>query len=109
MHQRTSPPPAQPTTPERSSAAPRQARVAGGAVATCFQQPCPACGRRLLIRVEHLGRRISCGHCRRRFVARDPSQDRSGGAEVGPSMLQRAEELLALLESRSGSREPRTA
>lgn len=74
-----------------------------------FQQPCAACGRRLLIRVEHLGRRIACSHCRRAFIARDVSQDRSKGARVGPSMLDRANELLAMLESWNESRRTYTA
>ena len=74
-------------------------------VATYFQQRCPACGRRLLILVEYLGQQVCCGHCRRAFVARDASQDRGDVVDVGSSMLERAERLLALLESSSRRRQ----
>jgi hypothetical protein len=75
-----------------------------GPIATSFQQPCPACGRPLLILVEYLGQQVSCGHCRRSFVARDVSQDRGDVVDGGGSILKRAEQLLALLESPRGSR-----
>jgi hypothetical protein len=68
-------------------------------VTTCFQQPCPACGRRLLIRVEHLGQQVSCSHCRCAFVARDISQDRGYETEQRSCSLERAERLLAALDS----------
>ena len=34
-----------------------------------FQQECPICGRPLRVRVEHVGKRVSCGHCLGKFVA----------------------------------------
>lgn len=75
-----------------------------GPTATYFQQPCPACGRRLLILVEYLGQQVCCGHCRRAFVARDASQDRGDVVDVDSPILERAERLLALLESSSRRR-----
>jgi hypothetical protein len=66
--------------------------------ATYFEQPCPACGRRLLILVERLGEQVSCSHCCRAFVARDVSQDRRDGPGAGRSSLEWAEWLLSLLE-----------
>jgi hypothetical protein len=70
-----------------------------GPVATYFQQPCPGCGRPLLILVEHLGQQVACSHCRRWFIARDVSQDRPGRPKAGCSILEQADRLLALLES----------
>ncbi|HTN77111.1 MAG TPA: hypothetical protein VL096_17750, partial [Pirellulaceae bacterium] len=37
--------------------------------ATYFVQDCPTCGRRLQIRVEYLGKRVACQHCRGQFDA----------------------------------------
>lgn len=85
-------------------AAPPAPRVIGS-VATYFQQPCPTCGRRLLIRVEHLGQRLGCGHCGCSFVARDGCQCRRAEIEAGHAMLERANRLLARLESPGPKRE----
>jgi predicted Zn finger-like uncharacterized protein len=60
-----------------------------------YEQPCPACGRRLRIDAEHLGRRVACGHCGRVFVARDGSMGAHGIAGVELTNLERAERLLA--------------
>jgi len=73
-------------------------------IPTYFQQPCPTCGRRLLIRVEHLGRQVSCSHCCRLFTARDASQQDGDPADDGRSVTARAERLLALLEASSRPR-----
>ena len=59
-----------------------------------FVQECPTCGRQLQIRVEHLGRRMVCQHCRGRFTARDPA---SSPAE--DDLLRRADALLQSLET----------
>jgi hypothetical protein len=75
-----------------------------GPIATYFQQSCPVCSRRLLILVEYLGDEVRCDHCRAAFVARDVSQDRRDTEEVGSSILERAEQLLALLESSDRNR-----
>ena len=39
---------------------------------TYFVQDCPTCGRKLNVRVEYLGRKVVCQHCRGAFVAWDP-------------------------------------
>lgn len=58
---------------------------------TYFVQECPTCGRRLNIRVEYLGRKVVCQHCRGQFVAADPA---NGGSLSSSSLLKRAQELL---------------
>lgn len=72
---------------------------------TYFVQGCPTCGRRLEIRVEHLGKNVVCQHCRGRFQAADPSTNRYPGL-LAPSdeMLRRADELLRTVEGLSQSR-----
>ncbi|GAB6166260.1 hypothetical protein JCM19992_22600 [Thermostilla marina] len=42
---------------------------------TYFVQGCPTCGRRCQIRVEHLGKRVVCYHCKAQFIAIDPSSE----------------------------------
>jgi hypothetical protein len=51
----------------------RQPMTANSA-ATRILQPCPICGRRLWILVEHLEQLVSCRHCRGTFVARHGSE-----------------------------------
>jgi hypothetical protein len=58
---------------------------------TYFVQECPTCGRRLYIRVEHLGKRVVCQHCHGRLLARDPSNSPLSSSD---SLLRRADELL---------------
>ncbi len=72
-----------------------------GSVTTFFQQECPVCGRPLRILVEHLGQKVNCSHCCCEFACRDPSQNRHDGGEAHRSTLDRAERLLALLDSPS--------
>lgn len=43
---------------------------------TYFQQACKACGRQMLVRVEHLGQRAICQHCGCRLVAANPPATR---------------------------------
>lgn len=66
--------------------------------ATYFVQECPTCGRTLEVRVEYLGKRVACRHCRGSFIAEgiEPSTD----AAQALALMQRADELLALAESR---------
>ncbi len=58
-----------------------------------FVQECPTCGRSLRVRVEYLGRRLVCQHCRGALTAHGPGAlpptagDRS-------DLLARAEELI---------------
>ena len=57
-----------------------------------FIQECPTCGRRLRIRVEYLGRKLACSHCRGKLIARDPAAP--DGAPSGCELMVRAEQLL---------------
>lgn len=59
---------------------------------TYFDQECPTCGRGLHIRVEYLGKRVVCQHCRGEFVACDPASNRYGPSDS--AILRRAAELL---------------
>jgi hypothetical protein len=59
---------------------------------TYFVRECPTCGRRLLIRVEFLGKRVVCQHCRGEFAAYDPASRRD--TELDDNILARAEQLL---------------
>lgn len=69
-------------------------------MSTYFVQECPTCGRRLQIRVEHLGRKVVCQHCQGRFIATDPTSLRCGPMESGNALLRRADELLESIASR---------
>jgi hypothetical protein len=72
---------------------------------TFFVQECPTCGRRLNIRVDYLGRKVVCQHCRGQFVACDPAGRRPSEITPAEALLQRAEELLRHgCESESRSR-----
>lgn len=68
-----------------------------------YVQECPTCGRSLQIRVEYLGRRMVCEHCRGRFTARDPACSTLG---VHDDLLQRADALLQSLEAELSHRAP---
>lgn len=60
---------------------------------TYFVQECPTCGRRLHVRVEYLGRKVVCQHCRGTFIAYDPTGAAYPRAET-ESFLRRVDELL---------------
>lgn len=60
--------------------------------ATYFIQSCPTCGRRLQIRVEHIGRDVSCYHCSARFSA--DSTPPHLAAPCAPDLMTRADHLL---------------
>jgi DNA-directed RNA polymerase subunit RPC12/RpoP len=63
--------------------------------ATYFVQECPTCGRGLQIRVEYLGKRVVCPHCRGRLLALDPASHRYPGVRpTSDELLRRADELL---------------
>jgi hypothetical protein len=62
--------------------------------ATYYVQECPTCGRRLQIRVEYLGKRVACQHCRGQFEASDPANSKAKLSDSSIIMA-RAEELLA--------------
>jgi hypothetical protein len=61
---------------------------------TYFVQECPTCGRALQVRVEYLGKKVSCQHCAARFVASDGSMDELSVLDSGISLLERAEQLI---------------
>jgi len=65
------------------------------AESTYFVQECPTCGRNLRVRVEYLGKRVVCQHCRGKLVARDPV-----ASAIPGGLLQRAEELIEQAEQR---------
>lgn len=62
--------------------------------ATYFVQECPTCGRRLQVRVEYLGKRVACQHCRGQFVASDRANARARPSDSA-ILMARADELLA--------------
>lgn len=66
---------------------------------TYFVQECPTCGRKLEIKVEYLGKKLLCQHCRGKFVAQDPNISLAESIPTGgSSVLQRADELLRQLK-----------
>jgi hypothetical protein len=72
---------------------------------TYFVQECPTCGRRLQIRVEHLGRSVVCQHCQGRLIAADPANSRLEPGVSPNALLRRADELLESISQRK--RQPR--
>jgi DNA-directed RNA polymerase subunit RPC12/RpoP len=75
--------------------------------ATYFVQECPTCGRNLQVRIEYMGKRVVCQHCKARFEACDPSSAAYPPMESSLSILARADELL--LKSAALSAATRTA
>jgi len=60
-----------------------------------FIQHCPTCARTLEVRVEYLGKRVTCQHCSAAFLASDDVS----GANGTPSILERAEMLIHTVTS----------
>ena len=50
----------------------------------CYHQPCPVCGRSLVIRVTLLGRPVYCQHCGGHFIASEAETPRGRGADLRP-------------------------
>ena len=69
--------------------------------ATYFVQECPTCGRKLQVRVEHLGKKVVCRHCAAKFEAYDSSSGSYPPTDSSVALLARAEELIDTA-SRSG-------
>jgi hypothetical protein len=67
---------------------------------TYFSQGCPTCGRNLLIRVEYLGKKLVCQHCRGELYARDPASARIDETAYYRDSLRRADELIASVDRR---------
>lgn len=59
-----------------------------------YAQECPTCGRTLQVRVAYLGRQVVCQHCQAHFKAVDPASALEDPADVGSTLLQRADQLL---------------
>jgi len=67
---------------------------------TYFVQECPTCGRSLHVRVEYLGRRVACQHCRREFVATDAEHAGDAVTDSSLALLRRADQLIEMAEQR---------
>lgn len=67
---------------------------------TYFVQACPTCGRRLQVRVNHLGKRVACRHCGAQFAACDPHSLEYPPSDSGLALLARADQLLKRSASR---------
>ena len=80
---------------------------------TYFIQDCPTCGRKLNIRVEYLGKKVVCQHCRGPFLAWDPEgapSDQvnnpqantvsSSASMSGTKLMDRAQELIEMAEQK---------
>jgi len=70
---------------------------------TYYNQECPTCGRKLNVRVEYLGRKVVCQHCRAPFLAWDPEGAPSATQEAslsGTRLLDRAQELIDQAEAK---------
>ncbi len=50
-----------------------------------FVQGCPTCGRKVQIRLEHLGKVVTCHHCRATFVATDSLERDDAFHGFGPT------------------------
>jgi DNA-directed RNA polymerase subunit M/transcription elongation factor TFIIS len=59
-----------------------------------FIRSCPTCGRSLEVRVEYLGKRVSCQHCSAEFDTSDPPYFSDGASESSLNLLARAQELI---------------
>ena len=59
-----------------------------------FIRSCPTCGRSLEVRVEYLGKMVSCQHCSAKFDTSDPPYYSDGASESSLTLLARADELI---------------
>jgi predicted RNA-binding Zn-ribbon protein involved in translation (DUF1610 family) len=63
--------------------------------ATFFACECSTCGRTLHVRVEYLGKRVACPHCRAEHIAIDPQlRPHESSPHIG--VMQRVDHLLQL-------------
>lgn len=58
---------------------------------TYYSQSCPVCGRTLQVRVQYLGRQISCRHCHGEFTAADSTNLETASPT---RLMRRVDELL---------------
>jgi len=68
--------------------------------ATFFLQTCPTCGRQLQVHVQHLGKMVSCQHCRGRFTAADPATSDFIPMSPVDTLIAKADELIESTSSR---------
>jgi hypothetical protein len=61
-------------------------------------QDCPTCGRKLLIRVEYLGKTLVCQHCRGGLFACDLANAPIDEVDHSSKIMQRADELIASVD-----------
>lgn len=59
-----------------------------------FIRSCPTCGRSLEVRVEYLGKTVSCKHCSAEFDTSDPPYISDSSSDSSFNLLARAEELI---------------
>jgi hypothetical protein len=78
-------------------------------MAAYFVQECPTCGRNLQVRVEYMGKRVVCQHCKARFEACDPTSESYPPMESSLSMLARADQLIESAARSTLSTPSRTA
>jgi hypothetical protein len=57
-------------------------------------QRCPGCKKKLHIRTSHVGKLVSCRHCRHQFVVNDPSSSGFILSDSGLALLDRVDEML---------------
>lgn len=88
---------------------PNSATPSPAKIPTYFRQECTVCGRQLQVAVELLGKQVGCRHCGHRFTARDLTAGdpglRGSDSRRAESLLERADRLLAQLESGGPARE----
>lgn len=73
--------------------------------ASYFLQECATCGRNLRIRVEYLGKRVVCQHCKSPFRAADSVGLGESPVKTESVILKRADQLLAAADQ--GKNRPR--
>lgn len=62
--------------------------------ATCYVQDCPVCGRPVQVRIEYLGKSVTCQHCSGRFQASDPENPIRSDQRTNAKLMARVAELL---------------
>ena len=78
-------------------------------MAAYFVQECPTCGRNLQVRVEYMGKRVVCQHCKAKFEACDPTSESYPPMESSLSLLARADQLIESAARSTLSTPSRTA
>ncbi len=64
-----------------------------------FVQQCPVCGRGLQVRLELLGKQVTCRHCGGAFVSRDPAMGMREPSIADSDLVTRANDLLTSAEN----------